>query len=123
MQGIAYNLLTLPKESRAKTAEMYHMHPDSKVSEVVQERRVATCPKGGNCEVAERQQLMMRELHEFKQEFKTLTESVEEVVNLLQDAKVVLSFFKGIGTFIRWIAITATAIGTIWAAITHWPKH
>ena len=99
------------------------MHLDPNLpTNIQEERRVATCPKGGNCEVAERQALMMRELHDFKTEFTELKESVNEVVTLLKDTKTILSFFKKLGVLIRYIALTAAAIGTIWAAIIHWPK-
>ena len=86
------------------------------------ERRLVSCPKGGYCEVAKRQNTLVRELHDFKTEFAELKGSVEELVNILSDAKVVLSFFKKVGYLVRWLAVTAAAIGAIWAAITHWPK-
>jgi len=86
------------------------------------ERRVARCPRGEHCEVAERQNVLMQELEEFRSEFCELKDSVGEVVELLKDFKTVLSFFKGAGALIRWVSITVIAVAGVWAAITHWGK-
>ena len=89
----------------------------------VVERRLAKCPHGDACEVAERQAVLMRELHEFRTEFCEMKDAVNEVVTIFNDAKTVAHFFGKAGTFIRWLALTIAAAGTIWAAIAHWPKH
>jgi len=100
-------------------------HPDKAVVTVpatvaTKERRVAQCPRGETCEVAERQQVLMLELEEFRSEFCELKDSVLEVVTLLKDFKVVLGFFKGTASVLRWFALTLGAIAAIWAAVTHW---
>ena len=89
---------------------------------LIHERRLARCPHGDDCEVAERQYLLMMELAEFRTEFAEIKTAVNEVVVAFNDAKTVVNFLSKTGTFIRYFALTIAALGTIWAAITHWPK-
>ncbi len=96
------------------------MEAGQEVKAPTKERRAAKCPRGEQCEVAERQQVLMTELEEFRAEFCELKDSVMEVVELLKDFKVVLGFFKGTASFLRWLALTLGAVAAIWAAITHW---
>lgn len=101
------------------------MHPDPKIQvsqEPTSERRLAVCPKGGYCEVAERQHLTMLELHNFKTEFSELKDKMEKIITLFDDAETIVSFLAKTGKFIRLIALTIAACGTIWVAITHWHK-
>jgi len=85
-------------------------------------RRLAKCPHGESCEVAERQALLTDDLKDFRKDFYELKCSMQEVVKVFEDSKTVVGFLGRAGRFIRLTALTITALAALWAAITHWPK-
>ena len=84
------------------------------------ERRKARCGCNKVCEVADRQEVLVDELREFRVEITELKADIHELLTLFNESKTVVGFIKGTGKLLRWLALTLAAIAAIWASVTHW---
>jgi hypothetical protein len=60
------------------------------------------------------------EWEEFKKEFAALKADVEELIELFNSSKAVVSFIRKTGNFLRWVVLTGASVTAIWVAITKW---